>query len=369
MRPRLSIIVPFHKGLPFLQRALSGLTPRHPDDELIIAADGAVDDCRLLAATYGARVVEIAGPRGPAVARNAAAATATGDVLVFVDADVVASPDTLERTARTFSADPHVTAVFGAYDDDPGAAGFVSQYKNLAHSYIHRISKGAAKTFWAGFGAVRRDAFLSVGGFDERFERPSIEDIDLGYRLTAAGHRILLDPALAVCHLKRWTLSSMIKSDVLDRGIPWTQLILRYQQFGGDLNVKTTYRLSVVAAYLIVLFAIAGLIDLRFLAGVVPPLALLVYWGWDYYRFFAARRGLTFALRVFPLHLLTHLYNGISFVVGTGLFMAARNLDLRLPGSLPARALDAAGAGNSISAVATGLAADFAKAPAGRQDR
>lgn len=349
MRPHLSVIIPFHKGLPLLERALAGVTPLGPGDELIVAADGAVDDCGPLARRYGARVIEIEGPRGPAVARNVAASVAAGDVLVFVDADVVASTDAVERVAGIFAEHPAVCAVFGAYDENPAAEGFVSQYKNLAHAYIHRISRGDAKTFWAGFGAVRRAAFLAVGGFDERFERPSIEDIDLGYRLSAAGGRILLDPTLAVCHLKRWTLTSMVKSDIFDRGIPWTQLILRYSQFGSDLNVKNTDRLSVVAAYSTVLLALGGLIDARLLGAALIPLALLGYWGLDYYDFFREKRGLLFALRVFPLHFLTHLYNGISFAAGTALFVAARKFGLRLPGALPAYAPTRDGAAAAIA--------------------
>jgi GT2 family glycosyltransferase len=345
MRPRLSIIVPFHRGLPFLERALSALTPLMPGDELLIAADGAVDDCHALAAAHGARVLDLPGPRGPAVARNAAAAAATGDVLVFVDADVVASTDALERTARIFSDRPDVSAVFGAYDDHPGDDGFISQYKNLAHAYVHRAANGAAKTFWAGFGGVRREAFLHVGGFDERFERPSIEDIDLGYRLSNAGYRILLDPSLAVCHLKRWTFAGMVKSDVLDRGIPWTQLILRYSQFGSDLNVRHTDRLSVVAAYLMVGLAMAAAVfDLRLLWAALAPLALIAFWGRQYYGFFAGQRGWTFAARAFPLHVLYHLYNGVSFAVGTVLFLGARRFGVRLPGALPPDALADGGA-------------------------
>jgi GT2 family glycosyltransferase len=338
MRPRLSIIVPFHRGLPFLERALGGLLPLHPQDELVIAADGAVDDPHPLAAAHGARVVEIAGPKGPAVARNIAATAARGDVLLFVDADVVASPGAVERLAEAFAADPAVTAVFGAYDDQPGHPGFFAQYKNLAHAFYHRAQAGPAKTFWAGFGAVRRDAFLSVGGFDERFARPSIEDIDLGYRLTTAGHRILLDPGLAVCHLKHWTLRSMIASDVLDRGIPWTQLILRYGQFGGDLNVGNTYRLCVALAWLTVAATGLALFDTRALVAVPVLLAALWWLCRDYYRYFRERRGAWFALRVFPLHVLYHFYNGLSFVAGTALFLAARTFGLRLPGALPASA-------------------------------
>jgi glycosyltransferase involved in cell wall biosynthesis len=336
VRPRLSIIVPFHKGLPFLQRALSALVPLHPDDELIVAADGAVDDCHELASRYGARVIDIEGPRGPAVARNVAAASAKGDVVLFVDADVVASTEAVRRVAQTFASDPDLGALFGAYDEQPGAPGFFSQYKNLAHAFFHRESGGPAKTFWAGFGAVRRSAYEAAGGFDERFERPSIEDIDLGYRLTAAGYRILLDPTLAVCHLKRWTLRGMIASDVFDRGIPWTQLILRYGQFGSDLNVKNSYRVCVVVAYLTLAAAALGIVDARFLWGVPAGLAVLAYLSWDYYWFFVEKRGIGFALRVFPLHVLYHLYNGYSFAWGTTLFIVTRKFGLSLPGALPA---------------------------------
>jgi len=299
------------------------------------AADGAVDDCHALAAAHGARVIDIAGPRGPAVARNVAAASAKGDVLVFVDADVVASTTVVERVAEIFADDPELGAVFGAYDEDPGAQGFVSQYKNLAHSFVHRKSRGPAQTFWAGFGAVRRTAYQAVGGFDERFERPSIEDIDLGYRLTAAGYRIHLDPSLAVCHLKRWTLRSMITSDVLDRGIPWTQLILRYGQFGSDLNVKHSDRACVVIAYLTVASLFLGAIDTRFLWGFPLGLAAVACLSLDYYRFFLEQRGILFTLGVFPLHVLYHLYNGFSFASGTVLFFAARRFGISLPGALP----------------------------------
>jgi GT2 family glycosyltransferase len=336
-RPSLSIIIPFHKGLALLARALQSLSPRREGDELIIAADGAVEDCRPLAAAHGAGVVAIPGPQGPAAARNAAAASAIGDVLVFVDADVVAPIAAVERVAEILRDQPGVAAVFGAYDDQPADAGFVSQYKNLAHAYFHRDGGGAAQTFWAGFGAVRRDAFMQVGGFDERFERPSIEDIDLGYRLSAAGYRLLLEPSLAVCHLKRWTLWSMLKSDVLDRGIPWTQLIHRYGRFGG-LNTGPRHQWSVAIAYLALLSAVLGLVDATFAWPAVPLLVLLAVLGSDYYRFFWQKRGAAFALRVFPVHVLYHLYNGMSFVVGTILFVATMCFAESLPGALPAEA-------------------------------
>jgi cellulose synthase/poly-beta-1,6-N-acetylglucosamine synthase-like glycosyltransferase len=332
---RLSVIVPFHRNLRFLERCLEALTPLPPDSELLIAADAPVDDCRALAACYGAQIVDVPGPSGPAVARNRAAEVSEGDVLVFVDADVVIADGALPRLVEIFDAQPETAAVFGAYDETPAAPGFISQYKNLAHSFIHQSSARVAQTFWAGFGAVRRESFERVGGFDERFARPSVEDIELGYRLTGAGHRVLLDPSLRACHLKRWTLASMVVSDVRDRGVPWTQLILRFGRFNSDLNLKSTYRACVVLAYLILLLAGLAVADWRFALPIPAMMGGLVLLSPRYYRFFYQRRGWWFVLRVFPLHYLYHLYNGLSFAVGTALFLTIRRTGAALPWALP----------------------------------
>lgn len=332
---KLSIIVPFHRGLAFLERCLEAVTPLPSGWELIVAGDAPVEDCGPLADRYGARLLTLPGPLGPGVARNRAAEVARGDVLVFIDADVVTSREALERVSHTFAAEPDVAAVFGAYDETPADPGFVSQYKNLAHSYIHQSSATVAQTFWAGFGAVRRTAFDSVGGFDERFRRPSVEDIDLGYRLTAAGFRVRLDPSLRACHLKRWTLASMIVSDIRDRGIPWTQLILRGGRFNNDLNLKSSYRACVVLSYTALLLMALAPFQWWLLAPVPILMGTLVLLSHRYYRYFYRQRGLWFVLRVFPLHYLYHLYNGLSFATGTLLYTVSRSTRLRMPGSLP----------------------------------
>ena len=330
---RFSVIVPFHRGLSLLAQCLRALDARPPDSELIIAADSPVDDCGPLAAHHDAHIIALAGRSGPAVARNAAAAAATGDVLVFVDADVVVSKSGLARMARIFDERPQTAAVFGAYDDQPPDPGFMSQYKNLSHSFIHHTSATRASTFWAGFGAVRREAFERVGGFDERFVRPSVEDIDLGYRLTAAGYEVLLDPALSASHLKRWTIGSSIVSDVRDRGVPWTQLIWRYGALGNDLNLRTEYRLSVLLAYLAVGSLLLALVDLRALVVSAFAVVGLTALNRHYVRFFLEKRGTWFATKVWVMHLVHNLCNGLSFAIGTALFVAA-SLRLRLPGGL-----------------------------------
>jgi hypothetical protein len=182
---------------------------------------------------------------GPAKARNLAAGDCEAEVLVFVDSDVEVHPDALAAIARHFSRDPELVAVFGAYDDDPEHPGLTSRYRNLLHHHVHSGAAGEAETFWAGLGAVRREAFEGAGGFDaESFPDPSVEDIELGMRLRRRGGRILLDPAVRGRHLKAWTLLGMLRTDFGRRGVPWARLLLREGDDSTALNLSWQRRAS-----------------------------------------------------------------------------------------------------------------------------
>lgn len=317
-----------------LAASLGAIRRSMPDAEVIVAADGAVDDPSTIAAQERAHVVVVPGPSGPAVARNRAAAVAKGDVLVFVDTDVVVAPDAIPGMCRLLADEPDVAGVFGAYDHRPPVRTFMSQFKNLTHAYVHEVGNPEASTFWAGLGAVRADAFREVGGFDERFARPSVEDIELGYRLASAGYRLRLDPKFRGTHLKRWTLWNCVVTDVQARGVPWTQLIHRFKALSNDLNTSLALRASVAVSYLFVLALAGALWSPWMLIGAAAALAALVGLNAAYYRWFAQERGWLFAARVVPVHLLHHLCNGVSFLVGTALHLTSES-GLRLPGALP----------------------------------
>jgi glycosyltransferase involved in cell wall biosynthesis/tetratricopeptide (TPR) repeat protein len=298
-----------------------------PPHEVIVADDGSTDDTVVTAASAGARVIRTDRPgSGPALARNAAAATASGDLLFFCDADVAIRPDTLAHIQQVFAADPGLTALFGSYDDQPGDPGFISQYKNIFHHYVHQHAAGEASTFWSGCGIIRREAFLQYGGFSSRYHRPSIEDIELGYRLKCGGHRLRLDKTLQVKHLKRWTLASLLHSDIIARGIPWTRLIMRERAFLNDLNLQTHNRLSVVAVYVGLFCLLLGLWQPFAVVGAFAAALALAILNQDVYRYFADKRGLKFALGVVPMHWLYYFYNGISFGVGMLLHLTESRL-------------------------------------------
>jgi GT2 family glycosyltransferase len=254
-----AVIVPVRDGRAYLERTLPPLRAALPPGaELLVCDDGSRDGSGDLARALGARVLRLETSAGPAAARNHAARATDCSPLVFLDADCRVHADTISRLLAALE-DPSVTAAFGSYDDAPEGRSTVSLYKNLAHHFVHQRSQAEAATFWAGCGAIRRDAFAAVGGFDESYTRPSIEDVDLGYRLKAAGYRIRLVPGAQVTHLKEWTITSWLRADIRDRAIPWTRLLRAGHPLPRDLNFTLRDRVAtalVALAPLLLLLAL-----------------------------------------------------------------------------------------------------------------
>jgi GT2 family glycosyltransferase len=279
----LSVVIPVYNGAKFLPECLKAIRQSdYQPLEVVVVNDSSTDSSVRVAEEAGATVLHTranpgspGAPSGPAAARLMGVQHAQGAVVVFIDADVWLHKDALGRFVRCFE-DPGIDAVFGSYDNMPPERNFVSQWKNLSHHYFHQTASPEAQTFWSGCGAIRREVFLAVGGFDLRYRGATIEDIDLGYRLRAAGHRILLDRDIQASHAKRWTAWSAWKTDLLYRGIPWMQLILRSGNLPNDLNTSLSQRASVLGGGLALPVLLAALASLPFDAALALLLCLLL---------------------------------------------------------------------------------------------
>ena len=313
----VSVVIPVGRNesrAMFCLEQFSRLLP--PVDEIVLVCDGANKSAREASAVFGARLVELPRRLGPACARNQGAFAASSDVLLFVDADVLVPPDVVHEILKVLDFESGVVACFGSYDDAPAETNFLSQYKNLFHHYVHQNSPAEASTFWTGCGAIFRDVFEELGGFNEAFGRPSVEDIEFGYRLREAGYQTRLVHSLQVKHLKRWEARSLLRTDFLRRAIPWGRLVLKRTSIPHELNLQLSGRLSGLAA--LVLAGSLLILALNWQAGLVMALVAvvsLVLLNLSLYRFFRRKRGLLFMSGAVLWNWFYYLYGSVGFGV------------------------------------------------------
>ena len=192
---QVGVIMPAYRAEALLERSLKPLIRAAHDHRLLVVDPGSPDGTAQKARELGAEVLELGRRAGPAEARNEGVEHLSDvDVVLFIDCDCVIHPDVIERVTQAFDDAPELVSLTGSYDDAPPERNFASLYMNLRHHFVHQRAKTTEASFWAGCGAVRRDAFTKVGGFDPtRFPRPMIEDIELGQRLAKIGE-MRLDP-------------------------------------------------------------------------------------------------------------------------------------------------------------------------------
>ncbi len=330
--PTVTIVIPAYNAETTIAQVIEALEPEAEDREVLVVDPGSSDKTAEVARSLGAEALLLGRRAGPAESRNIGVEHVKSEVILFIDSDCVPKADVVERVREAFGADPDLVSLTGSYDDDPPDPGFFSQYMNLRHHLTHQTANRHNATFWAGLGAVRREAFVRVGGFDaKRFPEPQIEDIELGLRLAPLGRRSL-DPDLQVKHLKRWTFQSVVETDIRCRAIPWSRLILEHGDLPNDLNLRSSQRLAGAIAPLVLLAVVGGplaglgLLFPRLNPG-PPNLAALIVVGSflvvalslllssRLVRGFARIRGLRFALGGWLFHQLHLTYSAVTFTI------------------------------------------------------
>lgn len=246
----VSVILPVHKPGPELRACLHALSAHASKvHEIILVLDGFKLSKGFLKqfTLPNHKTVWLETNKGPAFARNHGASKASGNLLFFIDSDVEIASCTIDRVLTHFQKETSCDGLIGSYDDQPEENSLISRYRNLLHHYIHQQAQEEATTFWGACGAIRKEAFDAIGGFNPSFTKPSVEDIELGYRLIHRGYSIMLNKSLLVKHHKKWTLFNMARTDIFLRARPWTRLLYHYEKLGvNDLNISYKERLSVI---------------------------------------------------------------------------------------------------------------------------
>ena len=216
--PSVSVIVPVRNEERQIGRTLEALLAgTFPDFEVLVVDDASSDRTAAVARSFAARgPVQVLRNRrrlGPTRGTNRASRRTDACWLFFIDGDCTPSPDWIEQGVRALQ-DPDVCAVEGALFYANPAPGFrhrvpINPFYNLAR---HGSLTVPGTDYANGNFAVRRDAFVAVGGFNARRYSCGREDTDLGLRLRAHG-RIAYNPAMIVTHKEEyWTFRDLLSN-------------------------------------------------------------------------------------------------------------------------------------------------------------
>lgn len=288
--------------------------------ELIVVDDASTDGSVPTAARFADTVIRLTRPSGPAYARNRGVEIARGEVLAFVDADVVVKPDTFARMLATLDGRPDIHAVSASHDERSGAGNFVSQYWNLLQRFGEEQNAGRCAQFATGCGAVRRDAFLAAGMYDEwRFASACLENAELAGRLRQGGHGVLLSTDLKIGSLRRWSLLSVCREvwargRILARSLGYVRMSVAVpSEVVFTLTRKMTPAIALLGTLSLAAAFVPGA-DIAIKAGVV--LAVLFLSNLPVHRFYARTRGIAFAAASVPLHIVAQVVAGMALCTG-----------------------------------------------------
>jgi GT2 family glycosyltransferase len=268
-KPRLSVVMPVYNAENTLAECLTRLcNSSFGDFEIVLVDDGSTDQSRAIGVNFPVRLVPTQGRVGPAAARNLGARAAEGDVILFIDSDVMVRKDTLDVLVERMNQGD-IEGVIGVQAADMRHRNLVSQYKNLWMRWTYLRKQGDVPLFYTTAAAIRRDAFLRAGGFDQGYATPNVEDTAFGQKLARLGIRVRVEPALEVEHVKRYSLTGLLRTD-FDRAVSLTRLKLRArrQLAQNNTSVPGSYMMSVPLATLGVPCLVAGMV-----LGITPLLA------------------------------------------------------------------------------------------------
>jgi GT2 family glycosyltransferase len=321
--PRVSVVMPVYNAEATLAECLTRLCNSTASNfEIVLVDDGSTDQSRAIATNFPVRIVPTAGRVGPAAARNLGARVAEGDIVFFIDSDVMVRADTVARVVDSLRR-ADVDGIVGVQAADMRHRDLVSQYKNIWMRWTYVRQTGDVPLFYTTAAAIRRDAFLRAGGFDQGYANPNVEDTAFGQKLARLGIRVRVEPLLEVEHVKRYSLAGLLRTDFM-RAVSLTRLKLRQRAelTENNTSVPVSYLASMplvgLGALLLVCAAVLGSRVLG--VGGAAALAAVVVLNGEFLTAIAESDGWVRAALAVPLLWLELLVAGVGGIVGVATY-------------------------------------------------
>ncbi len=305
MKPYLSVIIPYYNSPEKLERLLLSIakSKKALPYEIIIVDDGSIEKFKTKL-----KIIRLPHNKGPAIARNRGVEAAKGEFVVFLDGDVEVFADTLCEIGKVFTDDPDVVALTGVWVKEQQSKDFFPNFKALrdwSYWINERDKSGYYFLFSTRIAAIKKAVFLRLGGFDETYPAPLVEDIELTYRI-ARRYAIIFAPQVRVRH--EFESFWPIAKKYFLRAYYWTKLYTKRKKF-DPVATTLAEALTTLSGVGVVLVFIGYLSHLRYLgylwAVVLVFHILLVR---KFLVFVYHEKGLVFMLKSFVIGLFLYCF-------------------------------------------------------------
>ena len=297
----LSIIIPTYNAEKFIVNLLESVFDNSVEDmEVIIVDDCSSDNTVKIAKGYPVKVIQLDTNSGPAKARNIGVKEARGDIIFFLDADIIVMKGTIKEAKDYFDRNPSSNCVIGICAKEPLNSGFVPRYMAL-FEYIHLKGSNADRVsvFSPRCGAIRKDFFEKIGRYNETYRGADVEDFELARRVNKTDS-IFLNRNMIVKHQFagfRQALGIYFK-----RAVMWVHLFIKERKLDNAGPSVPSNGIAAVAAF-------GCLVSFLFLPIIREAKFLFVFFftaylaaNFKWFRFMHKEAGLFFAVRALFLN-------------------------------------------------------------------
>lgn len=310
---KISVVIPVKNSLATLPECISAVKANtYEDYEIVVVDDLSEDGSADYARKAGCRVVRSHSPHGVSAARNTGAIESEGEIIFFIDSDIIIEKDSLEKLAEIYET-LQPDAVVGVQSEKLRFNNFLSQFKNLWMRYTYLNQPEYVALFYTSAASIKKELFLKVGGFDEKYNVPNVEDTDFGQKYFREGYRIYLARNLPVEHVKSYALKSILKTDYYRaRGL--VKMVLRRGikgiSGGNTTSVPSLYMMQMPAFLLLLALFFLSCITANsvFLLWIIPCLLVMIIANSSFLIFLKNKKSLLFVIITFFFIILDNIY-------------------------------------------------------------
>lgn len=301
----LSLITPAYNNAEEVMKLIESARAEASMDsnfELIVIDDCSKDDSiRLVSEKAGyVRYLRMDKNSGPAAARNAGARIAKNDIIVFLDSDVILNSDTLSRVKDRFRTDEKISILGGEYDIEPANPSLGTKFKSLmVRSWMP--SGNTVTVFLTRLGAIKRDIFNELGGFDINLRTASVEDYEFGRRLMEKGYTIYYDPDITVKH--HFPPFRKQVELFFHRAFMWIYVFKRHGKFDNTCTTPMD-GVSQVFGFLSTISLMSGLLYPNLMYPGILFLLLFIITDYRFFKLTLKNEGFVFTLEAIPMALI-----------------------------------------------------------------